>query len=280
MNMRVLIFADMEGVSGIQSWEHVGGNSPRYEEGRRLYTAEINAAVRGCKQAGATEIVAIDGHGGSYEGGKPFMSWITDELERGAEYVQGYAWARYVEPMERTDGSKCDCVVFVGAHAMAGVADGVLCHTVSSEAWYNATINGTLVGESGIVAAIAGSFGVPAVFVSGDAATCREVKELCGDSVAAAPVKTGLGRYAARNMAPADACHLIEEQEMHALSHRDQWPEPLQFDPPVTFKVELATPDRAASFAGRAGVEVVGPRTVQATGQTFYEAWDKFWYRS
>ena len=275
--MRVLIFADMEGVAGIQAWEYTGGNSPRYEEGRRLYTDEINAAVRGCKKAGATEIVAIDGHGGAHEGGKPFMSWIADRLERGAEYIQGYAWARYVEPMQRGD---CDCVVFVGAHAMAGVPDGVLCHTVSSEAWYNATINGTLVGESGIVAAVAGSFGVPAVFVSGDAATCREVQTICGEEVVTAPVKVGLGRYAARNMAPADACDLIESRVAEALRDRSRWPEPLRFDPPVTFKVELATPDRAASFYGREGVDVTGPRTVQATGKTFWEAWDHFWYRS
>jgi D-amino peptidase len=272
-----MIFADMEGVAGIQSWEHVGGNTPQYEVGRRLYTAEINAAVRGCKKAGATEIVAIDGHGGGYKEGKPFMSWIADELERGAEYIQGYAWARYVEPMER---GECDCVVFVGAHAMAGVADGVLCHTVSSEAWYNATINGTLVGESGIVAAIAGCFDVPAVFVSGDAATCREVQALCGEQVVTAQVKVGLGRFSARNMAPADACDLIESRVEEALRNRDRWPAPLKFDAPVTFNVELATPDRASSYHGRAGVEVTGPRTVRASGKNFWEAWDKFWYRS
>jgi D-amino peptidase len=275
--MRVMIFADMEGVAGIQSWEHVGGSSPFYNEGRQLYTDEVSAAVRGCKNAGARDIIALDGHGGSYTGGKPFMSWVPDRLESGAEYVQGYAWARYVEPMER---GECDCVVFVGAHAMAGVPDGVLCHTVSSEAWYNADINGTLVGESGIVAAIAGSFGVPAVFVSGDAATCREVQALCGESVVTAPVKVGLGRYAARNLAPHDACALIEARVQEALEHRDRWPKPLTFDAPVTFNVELHTPDRAAAFQGRTGVEVVGPRTVRASGATFWEAWDHFWYRS
>jgi D-amino peptidase len=275
--VRVMIFADMEGVCGIQSWEHVGGTSPLYEEGRRLYTEEINAAVRGCKKAGATEIVALDGHGGGYPGGKPFMSWIPDRLERGAEYVVGYAWARYVGPMER---GECDCVVFVGAHAMAGVSDGVLCHTVSSEAWYNAAINGTLVGESGIVAAVAGSFGVPAVFVSGDEVTCREVQDLVGPQVVTAPVKVGLGRYSARNMAPADACDLIESRVQSAVEGRARWPAPLTFNAPVTFKVELATPDRAASFYGRERVEVTGPRSVQASGQTFWEAWDKFWYRS
>ena len=126
--MRVMIFADMEGVAGIQSWEYTGGEGERYEEGRRLYTAEIAAAVRGCKKAGATEIWAVDGHGGSSRRGRPFMNWINEYLEPGARYVQGYPWARYVAPFE----SGIDCVAFVGAHAMAGVAEGVLSHTVSS----------------------------------------------------------------------------------------------------------------------------------------------------
>src|SRR5207244_12039967 len=133
---------------------------------------------------------------GGYPGGKPFMSWIPDRLERGADYVVGYPWARYIEPMQ--DGA-CDCVLFVGAHAMAGVPDAVLCHTVSSEAWYNARINDTLVGESGILAAIAGCWNVPAVFVSGDTATCREVQRLLGDEVVTAEVKKGLSRYSSVN---------------------------------------------------------------------------------
>src|SRR5438874_2451526 len=271
--MRVMIFADMEGVAGIQSWEHVGGTSPLYEEGRRLYTEEINSAVRGCKKGGAKEIICLDGHGGGYPGGKPFMSWIPDRLERGADYVVGYPWARYIEPMQ--DGG-CDCVLFVGAHAMAGVPDAVLCHTVSSESWYNASINDTLVGESGIVAAVAGSFSVPAVFVSGDVATCVEVQNLVGPGVMIAPVKQGLGRFAAKNLASADACTLIELRTERALRTRDTWPKPLTFEPPVTFKVELSAPDRVNAFMGRDGVEITGPRSVQACGETFWEAWDRF----
>jgi D-amino peptidase len=274
--MRVMILADMEGVCGIQSWEHVGGSTPRYEEGRRLYTEEINAAVRGCKKGGATEIVVVDGHGGSYEGGKGFMSWIPDRLERDAEYVMGHVYGRYVGPYER---GECDAVLFVGAHAMAGTPDGVLCHTISGETWHQASINGRPVNESGMMAAIAGSFGVPAVFASGDEAACRETQEIIGPEIVTAPVKVGLGRYAARNLAPADACRLIEDRIMHTLSDRARWPKPLAFDPPVVFEVELSTPDRTAAFAGRAGVEVVGPRTVRATGDNFWQAWDRFWHR-
>ena len=49
--MRVHIISDMEGVSGIVKPEQTSGGDPMYEEGRKLYTEEINAAVRGAKAA-------------------------------------------------------------------------------------------------------------------------------------------------------------------------------------------------------------------------------------
>lgn len=268
--MRVMLFCDMEGIAGISVWEQVNGGAALYEEGRRLYTNEVNAAVRGCKRAGANEIVVVDGHGAG--GAWSFKSLIPELLESGAEYVLGHTWARYVVPLQQG----CDAVLFIGAHAMAGTPDGVLCHTVSAQAWYNARINETLVGESGIVSALCGDFDCPAVFVSGDAATCQEVSTLIGDAVVQVPVKTGMGRYAARHLPSSDACARIEAGTYTALT-RNQFPKPLKFPPPVSFTVELATSDRANEFQSRAGVELVNPRIIVSTGETFWKAWTQFW---
>ncbi len=271
--MRVVIWVDMEGIAGIETWKQVQGGEPQYEEGRRLMTAEVNAAVRGAKNAGADDIIVIDCHGAG--GAYSFKSLLPEHLERGATYVLGHAWCRYVAPLE----AGCDAALLVGAHAMAGTAAGVMCHTVSSEAWYNAWINDQLVGESGIEAAICGVWHTPIVFVAGDEATCHEVTELLGPKVVTAPVKIGLGRYSARTLCSADACDLIESRVHQALTARD-WPAPYRPTTPVTFTVELAAPDHVAAFQGRPGVEVVGPRKVVATGDNFWELWDRFWYRS
>lgn len=270
--MRVMIWCDMEGVAGISVWDQVNGGAPMYEEGRRLYTQEVNAAVRGCRRAGATEIVVVDGHGAG--GLWNFKSLIPEQLESGAEYILGYPWARYIAPLQQG----CDAALFLGAHAMAGTPDGILCHTVSSQGWYNARINSTLVGESGIIAAICGDFKTPCVFASGDASTCREVKALLGEKCVTASVKEGLGRFSARHLAAADACSLIEAGTYSALSARN-WPAPLEFGHPVTFEVELATSDRANDFMGKPGVEIVNPRLVQSKAETFWQAWDQFWPR-
>ena len=270
--MRVVIFCDMEGISCIETWEQVSAGHPFYEQSRRLYTDEMNAAVRGARAAGVSDIIVVDCHGAG--SAYNFKSFLPEHLESGAQYVFGYPWGRYIEAFEQG----CDAILFVGAHAMAGTPDGVLCHTVSSEAWYNATINGTQVGESGILAAIAGCWDVPAIFVAGDVATCHEVTALLGNEVITAPVKTGLGRFSSRNLAPRDACSLIEMRVAQALSMQS-WPQPYTLEGPVTFRVELAEPERANDFDGRTGVVIEGPRTISSTGDTFWHAWDQFWYR-
>jgi D-amino peptidase len=268
--MRVMLWCDMEGVAGIEAWEQVNGGAPLYEEGRRLYTGEINAAVRGAKKGGATEIIVLDGHGAG--GGWQYKSLLPEKLERGAEYVLGYRWGCYTEPL-----AGCDALLLPGAHAMAGTPDGVLCHTISGEGWHDAWINGTAVGESGIVAAIAGSYGVPCIFVSGDEATCREVRGLLGEGVVAAPVKKGLTRFAARNLCHEDACALIEARAEEAVRGRARWPAPWKVAP-AHLRVELASADKAAGFMGKPGVERVGPRTVEARAENFWALWDNFWH--
>jgi D-amino peptidase len=267
------MWCDMEGVAGITQWEQVSANRDRahYEEGRRLYTAEINAAVRGAKRAGATEIIVIDGHGAG--GAFSFNSWIKDQLEPGAEYVTGYRWGCYVDALRQG----CDALLLPGAHAMSGTPDGVLSHTMSTESWINAWMNDTKVGESGIIAAIAGGFGVPCVFVSGDAATCRELQALIGQQITCAQTKIGLGRFSARSLASADACALIEAKVHECLSNRAGWPKPWITATPTEFKVELATPDQSLQYVGKVGVEVVNPRLVVSRGATPWDAWNQFW---
>jgi D-amino peptidase len=202
------------------------------------------------------------------------MNWIPDQLEAGAEYVRGYRWARYVEPLE---AGRCDAVGFLGAHSRAGSPDGVLCHTVNADGWHAVRVNGREVGESEILAAIAGTYGVPAICIAGDDAACTELRGAVGQGLVVAPVKWGLGRYAARILAPSDARQLIECAFRTAVANRSAWPAPRVVQPPVRVEVDLASPDRVLPYAAYAGVELTGPRTVEATGGNFWDAWSRLW---
>src|SRR5437867_1095142 len=176
--MRVLIMTDMEGVSGIVVWEQVNGGAPMYEEGRRLYTEEINAAVRGAKGAGADEIVVVDCHGAG--GGWTFNSLVPELLDPDCDWVAHHPWSRYTELLERG----CDAAVFVGMHARAGTPDGVLCHTISTTTWRNLWFNDDLVGETGVSAAVCGQYDCPVLLVTGGQAAAREAREILGHGVA------------------------------------------------------------------------------------------------
>ncbi len=268
--MRVLIMCDMEGVSGIVVWDQVMAGKPLYEEGRRLYTEEINAAVRGAKAAGAEEIVVVDCHGAG--GDCTFNSLVPELLDADCEWVAHHPWSRYTELLE----SGCDACLLIGMHARAGTPDGVLCHTISTTKWRNLWFNDDLVGETGINAALCGHYNVPVLFVTGDEAVCREAKELIGDGLCTVAVKRGLSRYSARQIPPVRARKMIEEGARQALTNRPAV-KPYVPSSPVTITIEVETVDKVADFKGRAGVQIVEPLKVVSRAESWMQAWDQIW---
>jgi D-amino peptidase len=269
--MRVHVISDMEGVGGIVKWEQVSGGEALFEEGRKLYTEEINAAVRGAKAAGATEIVVMDCHGAGK--GWTFNSLIPEDLDPACEWVVQNEWTEYTEFLEQG----CDAALFVGMHARAGSELGVMSHTVSGSQWQNLSFNGALVGETGINAALCGQWGCPVLLVTGDQAVGLEARELLGEGLTTVEVKRGLGRFSARNLPPARARELIEEGAKKALSDlRAVAP----YDPgrPCEITVQYAAPDLVQKFRYRHGVEIVDSRTIVSRADDWWSAWKQFYF--
>jgi D-amino peptidase len=270
--VRVHVISDIEGVAGIVKWAQAGGeNSTLYHEARRLYTEEINAAVRGAKAAGAKEIVVMDCHGAG--GDYTFNSLLPDLLDPDCEFVVQSEWTEYTEFLEQG----CDAALFVGMHAMAGTPDGVLSHTVSAQAWQELRFNGTLVGETGINAALCGQWGCPVVLVTGDRAVCREATALLGDGLTTVEVKVGLGRYSARSVTAVRARELIEDGAKRALNDLSAVK---PYDPgrPCEIQVDFTTPDRLNEYRNRRGVEVRSPLTIVSRADDWWTAWSQFFF--
>ncbi len=263
--------SDMEGVSGIVKWEQVTGGESLYEEGRVLYTEEINAAVRGAKRAGATQIVVMDCHGAGR--GWTFNSLLPERLDPDCEWVVQDSWTEYTEILELG----CDAALFVGMHAMAGTPDGGMCHTVSGTQWHNLWFNGRLVGESGINAALCGHWGTPVALVTGDQAACREGRDLLGEQVTTVEVKRSFARFSALNIPPSRARAMIEAGAAEALADLSRLK---VYEPgtPSEVKVEFATPDGAAKYRYRPGVEIVEPRTIVSRADDWLTAWRQFYF--
>lgn len=242
-----------------------------YEEGRRLYTEEINSAVRGAKTAGATEIVVVDCHGAG--GDWTNNSLLPELLDPDCEWVAHHTWSRYTEILELG----CDAALMIGMHARAGTPDGVMCHTISTTTWRSLSFNDDVVGETGINAALCGHYGCPVLLVTGDAAVCREAQGLLGDNLTTVAVKQGLSRFSARQIPPSRARNLIENASEIAL--RDvKAVKPYIPSAPTTITIELSTVDNAQEFRGRHGIEIAEPLKVVSRGQDWMQAWDQIWH--
>lgn len=247
--MKLFVEVDMEGVSGAV---YGGYNLPPSKEGKRselLMTLELNALVEGAREAGVRKIIVGESH--------PFNK---DHLIGGIKVVRG---------MEQAPD--CDLLAFVGRHARSGLQNAVLSHTGSSRSVIDFRVNGKPFGEFGIVAAYAGHFGVPAIFVSGDRAAAEEAKDLI-PNITPIAVSEGLGNHAAICLPPKKTRQLIKAGIIRAIRNRNKV-KPLVVKKPVTIEYELKYPAQADRFALVPGVTKKNARTVVYTCRNFEEAY-------
>jgi D-amino peptidase len=239
--------------------------------------AEANAAIRGAGLGGATEIVVVDAHWSQ-------INLVPDELLASAPNARGDPEMVPVtlitgrpKPMGMMQGIDASfaAAVFVAYHPRAGTENGVLDHTWSFESIADVVVNGKPFGESGLNAALAGEFGVPVVFVSGDRAACEQARELVGpiESVA---VKEGIGRNAARTMLPAQARAAIEAGVKRGVERRKEF-KPFRVEGPVRLSVRFRNADQAFRASQTPGARLSGPEEVSVETRTFLEAWQFFY---
>lgn len=249
--MKVFISLDMEGISGLSEWEDVIPGRRHYEAGRRLLTQDVNAAIEGALEAGATQIIVNESHG-------PMNNIILEELHPQVDVIRGF-----FKPLCMMQGidSSCDAAFFIGYHGKAGTGDAVLNHTLSGLAIHRLILNGKEVGEAGLNAAIAGAFGVPVVLVTGDSQTAKEVEEDI-PGVFTVAVKTGITGLSSQAMHPVRARELIRQQAKEALLHRSTV-KPLEQRVENTIEVEFTKSQFATAVSWMPGIELIEGRTVR-----------------
>ncbi|WP_033338541.1 M55 family metallopeptidase [Catenuloplanes japonicus] len=259
--MRILISADMEGVSGVVHTTETNPDKYDYARGRALMTAEVNAVIDGVLEAQPdADVLVADAHG-------PFRNIITEDLDRRVRLVRGRP-----RPLGMLGGldESTDAVMFVGYHARAGAGPAVLAHTMS-DGVLSARMNGRTFGEIGFNAAMAGHHGAPVALIAGDDAACAELAELSPDTVAV-PVKEALGQAAAVTLHPAVARERLRAGAIEA-TRRAAEITPFRIWGPVTLEMDVwgATVDLATLVPG---VErLPGGRTISFTARDLPEAY-------
>lgn len=253
--MKVFVMTDLEGVAGVATF--LGQAFPEgkyYEEAKKLLTAEVNAAVAGLLEAGADHIMVMDGHGA---GGITF-----EDLHPAAELLHG----RPLSPLWRDEVQGYDAALFIGQHAMAGVATGNLNHTQDSRSIDYIKLNGAAIGEIAQFALLAGSYDVPIIFLSGDDAACHEVEALI-PGVTTTSVKRGLNRTSAISLSAQEARRRIRAGTKEALVKQKTQPvEPLKWVGPYLLEKRFFASDMTDPYRDVPGAEWLDSQTVRLQG--------------
>ncbi len=246
---KIYIMTDMEGVSGIGTMAMMDRDGSEFQRCRRLLDGDVNAAVAGAFDGGATEVVVVDAHGG---GG----NFIIEELDPRAVYERSCGARNWMPSLDDSFAG----LFQVGCHAMAGTLNAFLDHTQSSRSWFRFWLGGREMGEMGQVAAIAGHFGVPTLLVTGDEAACAEAREFF-PGIETVAVKQGRGRNHATCLHPERAQQLIREAAARAVKLVGKL-KPFVVDMPAEVKLTVTRADYVDGLAGRPGVERLDARTV------------------
>lgn len=254
----IFVVTDAEGVAGVCRQDLTETNSP---ELRQLLTGEVNAAVTGFLEGGADEVIVWDGHANS-------STLSATTIHPRARLGIGDGGTLF--------GRGLAGVAFVGQHARANRRPAVMAHSFSSLGIQHMLMNGKPVGEIETLSALAGSFGVPVIFLSGDHAAVEDLRAVAPEAVGVA-VKEGLAYYACISMSATAAQEAIRQGAARSIKEIGRM-RPYNVEGPVTIQVEFTTRSTLPAHVSPA-VEVVDARTVRFNGNTFLEAWKLYRWR-
>jgi D-amino peptidase len=204
---KIFISVDMEGISGVVQPAQLGPDGFEYQRAREWMTGEVNAAIAGIRAAGPADIVVCDSHGNG-------QSVLIDQLPEDVRIVRGFP--RPMEMMQGIDESFA-AAVFIGYHASEWTANAVRGHTISSARLLGVKLNGAEVSEGIYNAALAGQFGVPVAFVSGDRLAVTQLQQVA-PAAEGAIVKEPYGYHSALTVTPARGQAMIRDGLTRAMA--------------------------------------------------------------
>jgi len=256
--MKVYMSADIEGIAGVTHWDDATVGKPGYERAAAQMTAEVAAACLGAEAAGADEILVQDAHDSA-------RNIDPSALPEKARLLRG--WSDDPRCMAQELDSSYDALILIGHHAPSGSAGNPLSHTFSPG---NAgiRINGEPASEYLILQYTAAYYGVPLVFLSGDAWIVGQANRI-NPGTATLATKEGIGNSTI-NIHPAVAARKIREGAAAGIGRAS---EAGRFVLPPRFEVEIRHQHHGRSFKTGfyPGMRRVDEGTLSFEADDFYE---------
>jgi len=204
---KIFISADMEGITGVVQPAQLGPEGFEYSRAREWMTGEVSAAIAAIRESGPADIVVCDSHGNG-------QSLLIDKLPEDVQVVRGFP--RPLEMMQGVDQSFA-AAMFIGYHGSEWTPGAVRGHTISSARLLGVKLNGVEVSEGIYNAALAGQFGVPIAFISGDRLAVQQLQKAV-PAAEGAIVKEPFGYHSAMTVTPARGQALIRDGVKRAMT--------------------------------------------------------------
>ena len=246
---KILVSVDMEGIGALVR-DQFGPGAFEYQKGRQLMTAEVNAAIEGCLEAGAGEIVVADAHGNA-------QNLIPDELNEAAQLIRSFP--RPLMQVEGIDESFAG-VIFIGYHPMDGTPKANVSHTFMGGTIFEIKVNGTPVSEAIFNAAVVGSMGVPVIMVAGDQNVVKEAVDTFGP-VETIETKQSIGWFSSKTRHPNLICEEIKEKAKRAVERVAEM-KPFTFEPPLKMEITFKNIYDAETWGYLPWVERTSGKTI------------------
>lgn len=252
--MKLFISADIEGCAGTTMTYETHKNEPAYQKFAKQMTDEVVAVCEAALAAGADEIVVKDGHGDA-------TNIDVMAMPEGVTLIRGKS-GHPINMMYGLDET-FDAVLFIGYHAPAGDPGSPLSHT-STGASNHILLNGERMSEFMLNSYTAAMYGVPVLFLSGDARICELSRELV-PSITTVASKYGVGGCA-YNIAPQTVIRNLKAAVTEVLSGDVKSRlEACKLSLPerFTYEVNLKDLKKAYQMSFYPGMEAVDERTIR-----------------
>lgn len=256
--MKLFISADIEGCAGTTMSYETHKNEPAYQKFAKQMTDEVVTVCRAAFEAGATEIVVKDGHGDA-------TNIDVMAMPEGVTLIRGKS-GHPINMMFGLDET-FDAVLYLGYHAPAGDPGSPLSHTSTGNS-NHILLNGTRMSEFLLNSYTAAMYGVPVVFLSGDARIC-EIARAFLPSITTVTTKKGVGA-SAFNYSPATVLRALEEAVKQALSG-DISGGTVALPESFIYEVNLKDLKKAYQMSFYPGMQAVDERTLRLESKSWME---------
>jgi D-amino peptidase len=262
--MRVFISIDAEGCTGIYKLSQVNEGNKDYEFCRAMMESDANAAIRGAFKGGAIDVLVNDAHDNS-------DNIRIENLDPRARLVSGS-----VKPLSMMEGisGAFDAVMLLGYHSRKGER-GSIAHTYTYSSIAEVRLNGRPVSEAEINGYLAGCFGVPVVFITGDQYITEYMRSVVPGARTVA-TKRAIGVAAAERSHPSVIWGRIEDGAAAALRDLANNPVKPMADAPYTLEIQFATTSHATLAMRLPGSRRVSPTTARYKAEDYMTIYNAF----